>query len=219
MNPLAQFGAVPVDFATVTSTLDGYRSPKDKVSALEKSGQLIRLKKGVFVVSPEADGYPLSRELIANHLLGPSYVSLETALAFYGLIPEAVRATRSMTLKRARSFQTPLGFFDYTRLPPDYFSIGIRRHTAAAGVSFLLASPEKALCDMVFATSNLRFQSVGAARVYFEENLRIDFDTDEPFDTSIVRQCAATGHKKTTLLYAADFLETLFPQQSKHQKQ
>jgi len=219
MNPLSQFGIVPVDFATVSDALGHYRSPRDKVSALERDGQLIRLKKGAFVVSPQIAGAPLSPELIANHLCGPSYVSLETALAFYGLIPESVHATRSMTLKRARSFKTPLGLFDYTRVPLSYFPIGVRRHTTgdvgkatgnvAAGVSFLIASPEKALCDMVFATSNLRLQSAGAARTYFEENLRVDFDVLDKIDVNVVRQCAATGAKKHLLLHVAEFLENL----------
>jgi hypothetical protein len=199
MKPIEKFGILPVDFSTVTSVLEGYRSPKDKVSALEKQGTLIRLKKGLFVVAPAEGGPPLSRELIANHLLGPSYVSCESALAFHGLIPEAVHVTRSMCLKRSREFQTPLGLFDYTHVAPDYFPIGIRRHDAGGGLTFWLASPEKAICDLIVSAPLLRLQSPKAAREYLEENLRIDLSGIEHFDAEIVRQSAAVGKKRDGL--------------------
>ena len=109
MNVLEQFGIVPIDFATLEAVLSEYRYPGDKVSKMEKNGELIRLKKGVFVVSPNIHRMTISRELIANHLYGPSYISFENALSFYKLIPERVHITRSMTLKRARKFSTPLG--------------------------------------------------------------------------------------------------------------
>jgi len=208
MNALAQFGTLPVDFSTLASAFPNLRSPGEKIAALEKQGRVIRLKKGLFVVTPEDGQPPLSAELIANHLLGPSYVSLETALAFHGIIPEAVRVTRSVCLKRGREFATPLGHFDYTRVAPDYFPIGIRRHDAGGGQAFLIASPEKALCDMLVATSNLRLQSANAARAYFEENLRVDFSAIEHPDVGIVRACAAAGSKQNSLRQLAKILPT-----------
>ena len=208
MNALAQFDILPVDFSTLVSAFPSLRSPGEKVAALEKQGRVIRLKKGLFVVTPEEGEPPLSMELIANHLLGPSYVSLETALAFHGLIPEAVRVTRSVCLKRGREFATPLGHFNYTRVPADYFSIGIRRHDAGGGLTFLIASPEKALCDMIVVTSNLRLQSARAAQTYFAENLRVDFSAIERFDAGVVRACAAVGPKQNSLLQLAKIIPT-----------
>ena len=77
MINLARFGNIPVEYATLTSVLNGYRSAKDKIASLEKSDQLIRLKKGLYVVAPKVSKSEISRELIANHLYGPSYISLE----------------------------------------------------------------------------------------------------------------------------------------------
>ncbi|MDP3643299.1 MAG: hypothetical protein Q8S54_08945, partial [Bacteroidota bacterium] len=88
MNVLEQFGIVPIDFITLVAVLGEYRYPGDKVSKMEKKGELIRLKKGLFVVSPNIHRMTISKELIANHLYGPSYISCENALSFYKLIPE-----------------------------------------------------------------------------------------------------------------------------------
>src|SRR3546814_12610637 len=64
--------------------------------------------------------------LLANHIFGPSYVSVETALSYYGLIPERVYETTSMTTQAPRKFNTPLGTFTYTRLPLPYYAFGTR---------------------------------------------------------------------------------------------
>jgi hypothetical protein len=81
MDFLKQFGIVPFDTATLTGSLNDYKSPKDKISMLDQSDFLIRIKRGLFVVSPKLFNQPLSRELIANHLYGHFYVSLQTALS------------------------------------------------------------------------------------------------------------------------------------------
>ncbi|MDP3642904.1 MAG: hypothetical protein Q8S54_06895, partial [Bacteroidota bacterium] len=181
--------------------------PGDKVSKMEKKGEMIRLKKGLFVVSPKIHRMTISKELIANHLYGPSYISFENALSFYKLIPERVLITRSMTLKRSRNFSTPLGNFDYISAPKDYFQIGIRQEIINDRYAYLIASPEKAICDMIMATSGLRLQSVKAMQIYLEEDLRIDFSSNAAFDSQIIRQCMDAGRKKTELTQLYKLLE------------
>lgn len=207
MNVLEQFGIIPVDYATILTAFANYKSPKDKVAGLVKSGDLIRLKKGLFVVAPKIHNRPLSKELIANHLYGLSYFSLESALSFYGLIPERVHSFRSVTLKRAKHFSTPIATFDYVTVPNIYFSIGIRQEIISNQYAFLIASPEKALCDMIVTTPGLRLQSVKAMQNYLEEDLRIDFSIIETYDTEIIKQCIATGRKKTELTQLYKFLK------------
>lgn len=199
MNILEQFGIIPIDFNTLGNVLSTYRYPKDKVSQMEKNGELIRLKKGLFIVSPDIHRMKISKELVANHLYGPSYISFETALSFYKLIPERVYSTRSMTLKRSRSFSTSLGNFDYVSAPKDYYQIGIRQQIVNDRYAYLIASPEKAICDMIIATSGIRLQSVKAMQIYLEEDLRIDFSSVATFDKEIIRQCIEAGRKKTEL--------------------
>jgi hypothetical protein len=133
-------------------------------------------------------------------LYGPSYVSLESALAFYGLIPERVYAVRSVTFKRAKHFSTPLGYFDYVTVPQDYFPNGIHLEVIDKEYAFLIASPEKTLCDMIVLTRNLRIQSVKSMLTYLEEDLRIDFSAIKTFDKEIIRQCINNGKKQTELI-------------------
>jgi hypothetical protein len=166
---------------------------------MEKHGDIIRLKKGLYVVSPKISRKPLSRELIANHLYGPSYVSFETALAFYGLIPEKVFTVRSATFKRAKQYENTVGRFEYITVPQDYYSIGIRQQTVENEYAYLIALPEKALCDLILTTPNLRLQSVKAMRIYLEEDLRIDFSVLQSVDTTIIKQCIENGRKKNEL--------------------
>ena len=207
MTVLEQFGVIPIDYSTLVTAFANYKSPKDKIAALVKSGTLIRLKKGLFVVAPKIHKQSLSKELIANHLYGLSYFSLESALSFYGLIPERVYSTRSVTLKRARQFSTAIGIFDYVSVPNEYFSIGIRQELINNQYAFLIASPEKAICDMIITTPGLRLQSVKAMKVYLEEDLRIDFSNVETFDTNIIRECIAIGRKKIEFTQLYKFLE------------
>lgn len=207
MKALKQFGNIPIGTPALTSVLGGYKSPNDKISAMERAGDIIRLKKGLFVVSPEVSGQRISRELVANHLYGPSYVSLESALSFYGLIPERVYAVRSVTARLSKKYATPLGHYNYTTVPEDYFPIGIRQEIVSNQYAFLIATPEKALCDMIATTRNLRLRNVNAMREYIEENLRIDLSSIESFDKDIIRKCIAAGRKEMELTQLLKLLE------------
>jgi hypothetical protein len=73
--------------------------------------------------------------------------------------------------------------------------------------AWLIASPEKALCDMVVSTAGLRLQSVKAVREHLEEDLRIDFTAISKIDTEIVKQCIDTGIKRTELTQLFKFLD------------
>lgn len=206
MKVLKQFGIIPIDYATLHTVFDHYKSPKDKIAGLAKRGDLIRLKKGVYVVSPEINGQGLSKGLIANHLYGPSYVSLESALSHYGMIPERVHITRSVTTGRAKELSTSLGLFDYVSVPDDYYSIGVRMEIINEQYAWMIATPEKALCDMIVATRGLRLQSVKAMSDYLLSDLRIDFSVLETYNTEIVKQCLIAGRKKNELTQLLKFL-------------
>lgn len=199
MLNLDQFRNTPVDYATLVSLLRDYRFPKDKIAAMEKQQQLIRIKKGLFVVAQQEDTSPISRELIANHLYGPSYVSLESALSYHNLIPERVYRVRSVTMKRFKMYDTPLGVFEYRTVSPEYFSIGIQQQVTQDNTAFLIASPEKALCDLIVLSSGLRLQSSKAVKIYLEENLRIDLFENRSWNTEIISQCMEVGKKKIAL--------------------
>ena len=199
MVEVEQFRNIPLESSVLQNLMGNYKFPRNKVSALEKRGHIIRLKKGLYVVSDKISRKTLSRELIANHLYGPSYISFETALAFYGLIPERAFVIRSATFKRAIRFENSVGNFEYITVPENYYSIGINQQTVDNEYTYLLATPEKALCDLILATPNLRLQSAKAMRIYLEEDLRIDFSDWQNTDTKAIKRCIETGKKKGEL--------------------
>ena len=125
-NPLIQFGNTPMEFAAVASLFPEIKYKHNKVSALEKRGDLIRLKQGLYVNHADVSQKPLSLFLIGNNLYGPSYISLQSALRYYGLIPEQVFTVTSMTMKHSMVFYTPLARFDYVHIDDEAFPIGIR---------------------------------------------------------------------------------------------
>jgi predicted transcriptional regulator of viral defense system len=153
----------------------------------------------MYVVSPKESGKLLSEELIANHIYGPSYVSMESALRYYGMIPESVYTIQSITTKHSRAFKNSLGKFEYTRCSKEYFSIGIRQEVKD-NTSFLIASPEKALCDLIIHTPNLNLRFQKDMLTYLEDNIRFDMEAFYRMDGSIFEQCAQAGKKKTTIM-------------------
>lgn len=172
---LASLSNQPLPHQLLVSILKEYQRPNDKIYQLIKDGVLQSIKKGLYVVGPKLNrnGGP-EPFLLANHILGPSYVSVETALSYHGLIPERVYEIASMTTKAPRKFKTPLGNFTYTRLPLPYYAFGIRSEKLADNQYAMVASPEKALCDKIITTSGLLLRSKKAAKEFLLENMRMD---------------------------------------------
>ena len=199
MDKIEQIGIIPVDYAVLRSLYSDYSFPRNKIAGLEQEGKLIRLKRGLYVVSPDVSRQLLSIEMIANHIYGPSYVSMESALRYYGLIPEQVYTVRSMTTNRSRKFENSIGNFDYITVDENYYPIGITHQIVENRYTFLIASPEKALCDMITATPRLRIQSEKALNTYLDVDLRFEMSALKTMNADIVRECMKTGKKKEIL--------------------
>lgn len=198
MKNLKQLGIIPVDYALLRTLFSDYNSPRNKIANLETKGIIIRLKRGLYVVSPDESGKLLSTELIANHLYGPSYVSMESALRYYGLIPESIHLVRSMATKRSRVFENSISRFEYINCSEDYFPIGINQKIGE-DYSFLIASPEKALSDLILYTSEVRPRFIKSMLAYLEEDIRLDMEAFYKMDARIFGQCAEVGKKRNDL--------------------
>ncbi len=194
-NPLLQYGGVPVTSSMLAACFGDLKEPKKKVQALEKAGELVRLRRGLYVVNPEVSGKKINMQLCANHIYGPSYVSLHWALRWYGLIPEKVFRMTSVTSRSSKVFETPFGGFDYYKVNPAYFSLGIRV-VEDDDISCLMATPEKALCDLILYDSYLPAKSVKSLMRYLEEDIRFDMDELVRFDVGIIKECAEKGSKR-----------------------
>jgi len=169
---------------------------------------LIRLKQGLYVNHADVSQKPLSLFLIGNNLYGPSYISLQSALRYYGLIPEQVFTICSMTTKPSKIFQNALATFEYVHTDHQVFPIGIRQETFVDGTSVLMASPEKALCDLIADTSHLNLRYRKEILVWLEEDIRFDMDELFHFDTGILREYAKVGKKKTMINQIINIIES-----------
>lgn len=186
---------VPFDRGVLCSLLGNYNAAKDKIARMEKDGEIIRLKRGLYISGQQAPEHPYSRELIANHLYSPSYVSFESALSYNSVIPEGVFLIRSATMLRSKYFLTPLGEYAYVQSDPIVFPVGVTS-VLTDGIAFMMASPEKALCDQIIAARGLRIQSLRAMKAYLEDDLRCDLSLIQKFNPDIIQQCIAAGAKK-----------------------
>ena len=160
MTPFENIGNIPFDVNVLSTVFPNHKHINEKARALEKNGQIIRLKKGMYVASKMETGKELSKELIANHIYGPSYVGCEYAMRYYGLIPERVYQVTSVTTKHSRDFENAVGRFSYQNCSPEYFAVGVRIEQGER-VSIFLATPYKSLCDVINLSKclNLRFMN------------------------------------------------------------
>src|SRR5690606_24647408 len=111
----------PITRQILMDLLRDYRRPYDKINELTKQGFLMQVKRGVFIPGSRLSAQVPEKLLLANHLWGPSYVSSDSALSYWGLIPERVYETLSMTTNLAKTYKTPVGRFRYIRLPLPYY--------------------------------------------------------------------------------------------------
>ena len=184
-----------VDFNQLNAALSHYAHPRGKINAWLKRGELIRVKKGLYVFGPEARANPYSLELLANLIYGPSAISLRYALSYYGLIPEAVHTVTSITNKRNKQFSTPVGDFTYTYLPSAKYALGIQLQRMPNNTHFLIASPEKALCDLIYLSEKkLQITSEDAFATYLFDDLRIDEEAFKTLSLSCIKQLADCYH-------------------------
>ena len=200
MNPevIKQIKNTPIGGNELVAMLGNYKSATMKLSAMEHAGEVVRLKRGLYVVDGSILGFPPSAPICSNHIYGPSYVSLQWALSFYGLIPERVHTLTAITLKRSRDFENKLGYFTYKQVPEDYYPIGITS-AVSDGATFLIASPEKALCDTILNDLYVPNLSIIALHRYLEEDIRFDMDELGKMDVNILQACAECGRKTSTI--------------------
>ena len=206
MSPFNNIGNVPFDINVLASLFPDIKYITEKAISLVDTGRIIRLKKGYYVASEKETGKPISRGLVANHMYGPSYVSLSFALRHYGLIPERVYTVQSITTKHSRDFENSLGLFRYLNCSREYFHIGVQI-IGEGGVSFLMATPEKALCDIINFSKGVNLRFVKDVEAYLREDIRFDMDSLKSFNLNILRQCERVSRKKQNIRNLIKFIE------------
>lgn len=199
----------PIPHYVVMEVLDEYNRPNDKISEMLKSGELTSLRRGLYVPGPELDLPSPDVFLIANHLRGPSYVSLESALSYWGLIPERVFEISSVTLKTSKVYTNSVGRFSYQHVSSPYYSFGIQRVELAPQQMVMIASREKAVCDKIVLTSGVLLRSVTQATDFLLEDLRLDADALREFSLETIHSWIEDAPKKSSLRMLLKTIERL----------
>jgi hypothetical protein len=200
----------PLSHQFLVSLFSEYNRPNDKIHRLMKQGVIQSIKKGLYIAGPSlnTDIKPDSF-LLANHILGPSYVSVETALSYYGFIPERVFEVASMTTKAPRIFKTKIGTFTYSRLPLPYYAFGIRSIKLSDDQCAMIASPEKALCDKIITTSGLLFRSKKSVKDFLLVNMRMDEDRLKQLNVTEMASWVNNSLKEESLSMVVTMLNEL----------
>ena len=200
-------GREEFDYPALMAALGEYANASVKVTSLLRKGIIVRVKKGIYVFGEDYRLRPYSRELLANLVYGPSFLSLDYALSYHGLIPERVEQLTSVTTGRAREFKTPVGTFVYRRAPRGSFHLGMSR-VEQGDASFLIASPERSLADKVREDRSASVRSLGDAESYLFEDLRVDESAFRELDPGFLNQLAdALGSRKVA--YCAKLLHKI----------
>lgn len=161
------------DYTQLMDALKEYKKPRDAVSKVLQKNQIIRIRKGLYIYGELWRKREVSIESLACLVYGPSIISLDFALSYYGLIPERVHSITSISIGRSREFTTPVGRFSYKQQNALRFSFAYSIQRNNTG-NYLLAEPIKALADKVWADKRFRPTSPFSYGEYLFEDLRID---------------------------------------------
>ncbi len=169
-------------------------------------GDLIIIRRGLYALSPVYRKVDINMFSVAQLVYGPSYISLESALSLQGWIPEGVRDIVSVTCRFSKDFDTPVGHFSYLRVPQKTLYAGVRRITNNGGMSWMIASPLKALADYVscrrldWTSVDPLIKSLRIEEEQLAELVQADFDELEGNYTSVRVRRFLDGIKKEVLL-------------------
>jgi predicted transcriptional regulator of viral defense system len=191
------------DYQVLLDALSGYLRPRSKITALLRNGVIVRVKKGLYVFGKEERRKPLCPELLANLVYGPSCVSLEYALAWHALIPERVETVTSVTCGRSKAFDTPVGRFVYRSVPMRVFPVGVDRVETGDRRAFLIATPEKALADVLVADRRGPIRSRREMAACLRESWRIEESRLKELNRGLLDELAKCYRSRKVRLLAS----------------
>ena len=123
-----------------------------RLSQWQEKGYIKKLRRGYYMFA-DTDLNEEKLFLIANHLYAPSYVSLESALSYYGLIPEGVYSITSVSSMKTTRFETPIADYVYRNVRPQLlFGYHLKQ---VGGQGYKIAEIEKAVLDYLYLNPNI----------------------------------------------------------------
>ncbi len=133
----------------ISTLTDDSETLKVQLSSWKKKGLIIPLRKGLYILKENEEKIP-STFYLANQMYIPSYISMESALHYYGLIPEFVAQVTSITTRKTSSFKNKFGVFTYQHLKPKVYTGFTHIREINSNLQSLIANPEKAIVDFLY---------------------------------------------------------------------
>ena len=180
------------DFQSLRIKYKEYSNIYQKINNECKKGILVKIKRGLYT-----DDLYNDKEVIANICYNPSYISFEYALSYYGLIPEFVSTFTSATFgkKNNKIYHMKDCTFDYRSVPDEVFPMGILITKNSKGISYKIASKEKALCDLLYSKYPVR--SIKDLKILLFEDMRIDENEFIKMNFEFIKEIAPLYHSNS----------------------
>ncbi len=188
-----------VTTSILTEQLKNYGDAAGKILRMKRDGEVIPLTRGIYETDKTAKGHWL-----AGAIFGPSYLSFDYALSFYGLIPEAVYSYTCATFekRKAKTYENAFGRFSYHDVPSEVYPYGIEIREEN-GYAYWIASPEKALCDKLYRMPPVT--GIAEVKKLLFEDLRIDTEAFEQLNVQEMIEIGERYHA-SNLKYLIQYL-------------
>ena len=159
-----------VNYEMLINMLEKYKAPDNKVKRMCDQNEIIKLTKNLYETNIDTPGY-----LAANAIYSPSYLSFDYALAHYDLIPESAYVYTCATYhkNKKKKYSNKLGNYTYRDVPSQVYPYGINV-VREDDYSYLIATPEKALCDKLYTMKPVRNKKEMYNLLF--NDLRVDID-------------------------------------------
>lgn len=169
-----------VTYEILKESLTDYKARDIKIKRMSDNKEIIKLTKNLYETNKNAPGY-----VVANAIYSPSYLSFDYALAYYGLIPEAVYTYTSATFGKGKKklYKNDFGTYTYRDVPIHIYPYGLQIYQEQ-DYSYVMATPEKALCDKLYTLKVVRNKKDMYDLLF--NDLRIDMDVLKRLDFNVL---------------------------------
>jgi len=170
------------------NNLINFSNKNNKISRDVKKSKLFKIRNGLYETDPNTPGY-----LLAGSIYGPSYLSFDYALSYYGLIPEKVSNYTSATYKKRKKkrYDNQFGVFLYRDVPSSVYPVCVSL-VVEGEYSYQIATKEKALCDKLYTLEPLH--NLQELETMLFDDLRIDKEEFKKLDYKLVEKIASLYH-------------------------
>lgn len=187
------------DYVMLKSVLKNYKNPRVKINDLIKKNKIVRVKKGLYIFGSTISNNFYIKETLANLIYGPSYISMEYALSYYGIIPERTETITNVTNKRNKIFETPIGKFTYKYINPKLYSFGITQIEIDNLHRVLIATEEKAIADLLHFSKSMKL--IKQLELFIFDDMRFDENQLKKLNKTKLKQLSYLYSGNVTLFY------------------